>query len=139
MCTFYLGIHLCGVEVRDAHEVVEFVDITPVPLAPPEIRGLVNLRGQIVTVIDLRTLLDIDSAGALCPRLFGVIVRGGDDHLGLLVDGIGEVITADESSFEAPPETLTGHVRDRIRGVYKLEGKLLLMLDVKTITKQASY
>ena len=104
--------------------------MTSVPLAPPGVQGLINLRGQIVVAIDLRQRLSLRerSEGELP---MNVVVRTPDGAVSLLVDEIGDVMEVDESTFEAPPETLRGSVRSMILGVHKLERKLLHLLDTE--------
>jgi purine-binding chemotaxis protein CheW len=128
LCTFYLeGLYL-GVGVRQVQEVIRYQEMTRVPLAPPVISGLINLRGQIVTAIDLRRRLGLpDRPEDQLPM--NVVVRGDDGAVSLLVDEIGDVVEVDEDTFERAPETLRGVARDLIRGVYKREGELLCVLD----------
>jgi purine-binding chemotaxis protein CheW len=104
--------------------------MTRVPLAPPVVEGLINLRGQIVTAIELRRRLELQ------PRPHGqlpmnVVVRTEDGPVSLLVDEIGDVLEMDAESFERPPETLRGIARELIRGAYKLKDRLLLTLDIE--------
>lgn len=129
-CTFLLDGHLFGVPVPQVQEVIRFHPMTPVPLAPPAVEGLINLRGQIVLAIDLRRRLSLAgrSAGDLPVN---VVVRTTDGAVSLLVDEIGDVIEVEQSSFEASPETLRGAVRSMILGVHKLEHKLLHLLDTE--------
>ena len=128
--TFYLDGHLFGVEVGTVQEVIRYQEMTSVPLAPPIVRGLINLRGQIVTVVDLRRCLDMQERTP--DRLpMNVVVRTGDETVSLLVDEIGDVLKLDVARFEEPPETLQGEAREFIRGVYKLDGKLLLVLNTE--------
>ena len=127
-CTFYVDGLFFGVEVLRVQEVIRFQEMTRVPLASNVVSGLINLRGQIVTAIDLRRRL------ALTERPIGqlpmnVVVRTDDGVVSLLVDEIGDVLETDESTYERPPETLTGIARQLVRGVYKLKGQLLLVLD----------
>lgn len=128
-CTFHLERFLFGVDVRKVQEVIRTLELTRVPLAPEVISGLINLRGQIVTAIDLRRRLELPPrpAGA---QPMNVVIRSGDEAVSLLVDTIGAVMTVDEVSFEKPPETLTGSARDLILGTYKLKDRLLLALDI---------
>jgi purine-binding chemotaxis protein CheW len=131
--TFYLHGLFFGVEVLKVQEVIRYQQMTRVPVAPAMIRGLINLRGQIVTAIDLRCRLELP------PRPEGqlpmnVVVRTDEGAVSLLVDTIGDVIDVEESAFERPPETLRGAARDFIRGVYKLKGQLLLILDADLAT-----
>ena len=128
--TFYLDGHLFGVEVGTVQEVIRYQEMTSVPLAPPIVRGLINLRGQIVTAVDLRRCLDMQERTP--DRLpMNVVVRTGDETVSLLVDEIGDVLKLDVARFEEPPETLQGEAREFIRGVYKLDGKLLLVLNTE--------
>ncbi len=132
-CTFYAGGMYFGIGVREVQEVLQYQDMVRVPLASPVIRGLINLRGQIVTAIDLRRRLDLpDRDDDLDPM--NVVLRTEDGAVSLLVDRIGDVVEVDSRAFERPPETLRGRVRELIEGVYKLDGQLLLILDpVRTI------
>ena len=104
-CTFYLDKVLFGVELRGVQEVIQQVELTDVPLAPAVVGGLINLRGQIVTAIDLRRRLELPERPDDI-RPVNVVVRTGDGAVSLLVDEIGDVIEVDESTFELPPETL---------------------------------
>jgi purine-binding chemotaxis protein CheW len=127
-CTFHLGSLYLGLEVLRVQEVIRAQDMTRVPLAPRAVAGLVNLRGQIVTAIDLRRRLGLPdrTAGA---EVMNVVIRTDDGAVSLLVDEIGDVCEVDADAFEAPPETLAGSARGLIRGVYKLQERLLLVLD----------
>src|SRR5271169_2445873 len=130
LCTFYVGEGYFGIPVEQVQEVVRPQPITPIPLAPNVVRGLINLRGQILTAIDLRCRLGLGEPGDQS-KLMNVVVRTGDSPVSFLVDEIGDVIDVDESAFEAPPETLQGEMRDLIGGAYKLEGRLLLALSTE--------
>ncbi len=127
-CTFYLDHLLFGVELQGVQEVIRNLEMTQVPLAPGVVRGLINLRGQIVTAVDLRKRLALAPLAADALPM-NVVVRSEDGAVSLLVDEIGDVAEVEESTFERPPETLTGPVRAMIRGVYKLDGRLLHVLD----------
>ena len=132
-CTFYAGGMYFGIWVREVQEVLLYQDMVRVPLASPVVRGLINLRGQIVTAIDLRRRLGLPD-GPVDVDPMNVVVRTDDGAVSLLVDEIGDVVEVDEKTFEATPETLTGRARELIEGVYKLDGQLLLILDAaKTI------
>ncbi|HUA14145.1 MAG TPA: chemotaxis protein CheW [Verrucomicrobiae bacterium] len=131
-CTFFLDGSLFGVTVAQVQEVIRFQEMTRVPLAPSVVEGMINLRGQIVTAIDLRRRMELP------PRAEGqlplnVVVRTKDGTVSLLVDEIGDVIEVSESTFEKPPETLRGEMRATIRGVHKLENRLLHLLDVEVV------
>jgi purine-binding chemotaxis protein CheW len=127
-CTFYLDKLMFGVDLLKVQEVIRYLEITEIPLAPRVVSGLMNLRGQIVTGIDLRRRLEMED------RLEGsfpmnVVIRSNGGAVSLLVDEIGDVVEVEEDSFEPPPETLQGKVREVILGVHKLDKRLLHVLD----------
>lgn len=129
-CTFRLGGHLFGVPVETVQEVLREQDLTGVPLAPPEVCGLINLRGQIVITVDLRRRM------GLPPRdpetaVTNVVVRTADGATSLLVDQIGDVLEPALDRFEVPPETVPTRVRDLVVKVCKLEKELMLVLDTE--------
>lgn len=129
-CTFFLDGHFFGVEVEKVQEVRHHSDLTRVPLTGSVIEGLLNLRGQIVTAIDLRKRLDLTPrAAGVAPK--NVVVQTDDGVVSLLVDDIGDVLEVNEDTYEGPPEMLRGTARDLVRGVHKLDGALLLVLDTE--------
>ncbi len=129
-CTFYLDGLLFGVELKGVQEVIRSLDVTQVPLAPSVVSGLINLRGQIVTAVNLRRRLEMEPRSSTQESM-NVVVRSEDGAVSLLVDEIGDVVEVEESSFERPPETLHGTVRTMITGVHKLKDRLLLVLDTE--------
>lgn len=133
-CTFTLDGMLFGVEVLKVQEVIRFQEMTRVPLAPSVVRGLINLRGQIVTAIDLRRRLELSERPADQSPM-NVVIRTDDEAVSLLVDEIGDVREVDEEAFERPPETLKGVAREVIRGAYKLKDRLLLVLDTEKVVQ----
>jgi len=128
LCTFYLDDLYFGVDVQKIQEVIRYQVMTRVPLAPPVVRGLINLRGQIVTAIDMRRRLGMPALpeGKLP---MNVVIRTDDGPVSLLVDEIGDVLEVREETYERPPETLHGAARELVLGAYKLSGQLLLTLD----------
>ena len=129
-CTFRIDGLLYGVDVEHVQEIIRYQEMTRVPLAPPVVRGLINLRGQIVTAIDLRRRLELqDRQADQLP--VNVVVHTDDGAVSLLVDEIGDVLEVPETAFERPPETLQGPARELIRGAYKLEDRLLLILEIE--------
>jgi purine-binding chemotaxis protein CheW len=127
-CTFFLDGHYFGIDVLRVQEIIRFQPMTRVPLAPPVVRGLINLRGQIVMGIELRRRLGLkDRAADVLP--VNVVVRADDGAVSLLVDEIGDVVEVSEKHFEAPPQILRGEARELVRGAYKLPNRLLLILD----------
>jgi purine-binding chemotaxis protein CheW len=128
--TLRVGDMNCGVDALVVQEVLRHQQMTPVPLAPPEVNGLINLRGQVVTAIDLRRRL------GLTPRepdqqSMNVVVWTVDGAVSLLVDSIGDVVRVDEQLLEPTPGTLEPAAAELITGVYKLDGWLMLALDVE--------
>ncbi len=132
-CTFRLGGLLFGVEVLCVQEVLLKQEMTRLPLVSNIVKGLINLRGQIVTAIDLRAKLGLSPLEEGKDPM-NVVVRTGDTAFSLIVDEIGDVVDVDPESFESPPETLTGDARELILGAFKLESQLLLVLDTEKAT-----
>lgn len=137
-CTFFVGDLYFGIDVRRVQEVLRAQEVTPVPQAPAVIEGLINLRGQIVTAVDMRRRL------GLPPRPEGaqpmnMVVRTEEGAASLLVDEIGDVLDVDPSSFEAVPVNVAPGQRELILGVCKLKDRLLLVLDAeRTLELSAS-
>jgi purine-binding chemotaxis protein CheW len=129
-CTFYVAGLYCGLDVLQVQEIIRYQEMTRVPLASAVVKGLINLRGQIVTAIDLRRRLELKDRPA-GEQPLNVVVHTDDGAVSLLVDEIGDVLTVPEKAFERPPETLKGTARELIRGAYKLDGQLLLILDTE--------
>ena len=129
-CTFFLDGHVFGTPVPKVQEVIQHQEMTRVPLSPDVVSGLINLRGQIVSAIDLRRRLGLPERpeGQLPMK---VVVRTNDGAVSLLVDEIGDVLEMDRAAFERPPENLDPAARELIRGVYKLKDRLLLVLDAE--------
>ena len=129
-CTFLIDDLLFGIEVSKVQEVIRFQTMTQVPLAPATIHGLINLRGQIVTAMDLRSQLDLPPLpdGRLP---MNVVVSIEQDAVSFLVDEIGDVIEVGEQRLQQPPPTLRGRIRELVAGVLKLDRRLLLILDVE--------
>ena len=127
-CTFYLDGHYFGVPVQQVQEVLRYQEMTEVPLVSRVVRGLINLRGQIITAVDLRRQLGMSDRPEK-QKPMNVIMRTEDGAFSLLVDEIGDVIEVDGGTFERPPDTLRGLAKGMLRGVHKLPNQLLLVLD----------
>lgn len=130
--TFHVGSVLCGAEVECVQEVLRNQELTPIPLAAAATPGLLHLRGQILTAIDLRSVL------TLPPRDPGsrpvcVILRKGESAASLLADRIGEVVEVEPDAIEAPPTHWQGPMREFSRGVTDRSDQLLLLLDATQI------
>lgn len=127
--TFKVADRLYGIDVTRVQEVTKAMPCTRVPLAPKHMRGLINLRGQIATAIELNALFEIkaeprasDNMNVFC-EIRGALVA-------LIVDEIGDVIEVETASFEETPETIPRKVRHLMSGVYKIPGDLLSILDI---------
>jgi len=136
--TFHVEDLFFGIDVLKVQEVMRHQGMTRVPLAPPVIKGLINLRGQIVTAIDMRCRLGLPPRD-LGSQLMNIVVRYGDEAISLLVDDIGDVLQVGADKFERRPDNLDPRIRDLIPGVYKLSSRLLLVLDIaQTVAPVAS-
>jgi purine-binding chemotaxis protein CheW len=126
--TFFVDNLLFGVEVLRVQEVLRYQEMTPVPRADEVIEGLINLRGQIVTAIDVRRRLGLPPRDTERTPM-NMVVRSDDGAVSLLVDEIGDVLDVEESAFEPVPDNVAISIRDLTTGVYKLKERLLLVLD----------
>ena len=128
--TFTVANLFFGVDVLHVQEVLRFQPMTPVPQAPDVIEGLINLRGQIVTAIDMRRRLQMEKlAGDQSPM--NIVVSTPDGAVSLLVNEIGDVLDMDAANYEKPPDNLDPAARELISGVYKMKDGLLLVLDTE--------
>ncbi|HEX6592159.1 MAG TPA: chemotaxis protein CheW [Moraxellaceae bacterium] len=128
-CTFFIGDQFYGIPVADVQEVLQSQPLTRAPLAPVAVAGLMNLRGQIVTAVDVSRVLRSEAAQQTEEKM-NLVIRHESSEVSLLVDRIGDVVPVNEEAVERPPETLQGVAREFIRGISALEGKLLLLVDV---------
>ncbi|MGB6692429.1 MAG: chemotaxis protein CheW [Terracidiphilus sp.] len=135
--TFFVGDLFFGVDVLRVQEVLRFQLMTNVPQAPEVIEGLINLRGQIVTAIDMRRRLHLPPRAAGYTPM-NMVIRTEDGPVSLLVDEIGDVLDMDNALYERPPESLDREARELIRGVYKLKDRLMLVLDVEQTVELAA-
>jgi purine-binding chemotaxis protein CheW len=137
--TFFVDGLFFGVEVLQVQEVLRYQQMTPVPLAPTVIEGLINLRGQIVTAVDMRRRLQLKPRPSeQMPR--NTVIRTADGAISLLVDEIGDVVEVDADTFEQPPDNVDPAARELLKGVYKLRERLLLVLDTeKTVNVTAEH
>ena len=129
-CTFWVDELYLGIDALTVQEVLRNPGLTPVPLAPPAVRGLINLRGQIVTAIDLGARLGRTPTA----RRMNVVVRSREGSVSLLVDRIADVVQVPRSGHEDVPTTLTGVARELLKATCPLEDSLLLILDVARVT-----
>lgn len=127
-CTFTLGDLYLGVPVTKVQEVIRAQPRTRVPLVSTVVNGLMNLRGEIVTTIDLRRRLELAPLEDGVESM-NVVIRSDEGVVSILVDEIGDVLEVGNAEFESVPATLRGPCRELVAGIYKLEGSLLLILD----------
>ena len=127
-CTFTLNEQCYGFDVLKVQEIVRSQPLTRVPLSHPMVQGLINLRGQIVTAIDLKKCLGLP-ASAVSTEGINVVLHTSDGAVSLIVDEVGDVLELGEEQFEAPPNTRLGPSRKFILGVFKLADRLLIILD----------
>ena len=136
--TMCIDRQMFGIEVKHVRDVLRQQKVIPIPLAPPEIAGSLNLRGRIVTVINLRRRLNlsprdmVQNAGAT--NSFVVVEHKGDLY-SLMVDSVGEVLTASNSRIEKVPTNLNSSWREIASGIYKLDGELLVLVNVQSLLK----
>jgi purine-binding chemotaxis protein CheW len=127
--TLTVADQLCGVPVLGVRDILGEHAITRIPLAPREIAGSLNLRGRIVTAIDLRERLRLPRPPDDQPRMSVVAEQGGELYA-LLVDQVSEVLSLKSSEFERNPPTLPQTWAQFSAGIYRLENRLLVVLDV---------
>lgn len=134
ICTFLLDGHLFGVDVLQVQEVIRQQEMTRIPLANPVLCGLINLRGQIVTAIDLRMLLH---HGSRPPEMHpvNVVIETDCGTISLLADDVGDVIEVDGDLMEPPPSTVDVVARSITDGVVRLKDRLLLLVNPAKITR----
>ncbi|MFA5263370.1 MAG: chemotaxis protein CheW [Opitutaceae bacterium] len=132
-CTFTVDRYFLGIPVDHVQEVVRHQELSRVPLSRPEVRGLINLRGQIVTAIDLRCRLRLPALPA-GENSMNVFIKTPEGTVSLLVDQIEDVLEVSDETVEQAPATLQGEIRELITGASKQKERILLLLNTgKTI------
>ena len=130
--TVTIGDHMFGLPIFRVQDVFVPVGLTRVPLAPPEVAGILNLRGRVVTAIDMRSRLDFGEREPGTPVMaIGIEFKG--ESYGLLVDAVGEVMQLHNSACEAKPANLDPRLSRVAAGIYRLEGQLMVVLDVDRV------
>ncbi len=136
LATFYVGEALCGMDILNVQEINKLMDMTKVPQSPEYVTGILNLRGQIVTVIDLGkklglTMTDLNDAAR------NIIVNAENEYIGLLVSRISDVVEAEWEKVEEPPANIGGVQGAFFKGVFKTKDRLIGILDVtKVLTEE---
>jgi purine-binding chemotaxis protein CheW len=132
LVTFLLASEEYGVDVRAVQEIIRVTEITQVPRAPGFIKGVINLRGRIIPVVDLKRKLNLGEVGESRQARI-VVVKLKDRLIGLLVDGASQVLRVPVSSIEAAPEEVVEVDAHYVRGVAKLESRLVILLDLQAV------
>ena len=135
MATFYLGDALCGMDILKVQEINKLLEMTKVPQAPDYVKGILNLRGQIVTVIDLGKKLGL-SMTDMGTHTRNIIVNSNNEYIGLLVDRIGDVERTDRDKIEPPPANIGGLQGKYFEGVFKKDKSLIGILNVEEVLKE---
>lgn len=134
LSTFLIGDALCGMDILTIQEINKLIDMTEVPQAPSYVLGILNLRGQIITSIDLGKKLGLGETDMTQdPR--NIIVNSKGEHIGLMVRKISDVVQANKDKFEPPPSNMGGIQGEFFTGVYKTENKLIGILDVDKVLR----
>ena len=129
LVTFQLGREEYGVEISSVQEIIRAADITPVPGAPSHVRGVLNLRGKIIPVVDLRQRFSLTTADAADDQRI-IVVELGEKRIGMLVDSVSQVIKIPAGVVEEMPEEATSMDENFIKGVGKLDARLIIILDL---------
>ncbi|MDY6974393.1 MAG: chemotaxis protein CheW [Thermodesulfobacteriota bacterium] len=132
MATFYVGEALCGMDILKIQEINKHVKMTRVPQAPDYVMGILNLRGQIVTIIDLGKKLGLSST-SLSHESRNIIVNSKGEYVGFLIDRISDVVQARRDKLEAPPANIGGLQGKFLKGVFKTEDCLVGILDIEEV------
>lgn len=132
-CTFKVAGNTFGIPVLEVQEVIKPLVKTDVPLAKEMVRGLINLRGQIVTLIGLRELFDMPLDVVKYEDTMNIVVRADDNLIALVVDSINDVVEVEKSSFTKTPATIDPGMKPFIKGIHKLDGDLMIVLDLNKI------
>jgi purine-binding chemotaxis protein CheW len=132
LATFFVGEALCGMDILKVQEINKLIEMTRVPQAPEYVLGILNLRGEIVTIIDLGKKLGLKSTD-LNHKTRNVIVNSNEEHIGLMVEQISDVVQANWGKVEKPPANIGGVQGKFFTGVYKTEDHLIGILDVEKV------
>jgi purine-binding chemotaxis protein CheW len=132
LVTFKVGGEEFGLDVFSVHEILRWQGVTPVPRAPAFVEGVLDVRGAVVPVIDLRRRFEVPKYGHDDETRI-VLVEFGGERLGLVVDSVTEVLRAPETAISAPPAYIKGLAAEFVRGIVRLEGRLVILLDLDRI------
>ncbi|HLM67201.1 MAG TPA: chemotaxis protein CheW [Longimicrobium sp.] len=132
LVTFKVGGEEFGLDVFSVHEILSYREVTPVPRAPAFVEGVLDVRGAVVPVVDLRRRFEVAAFGHDDETRI-VLVEFGGERLGLVVDSVTEVLRAPETSISAPPAYIRGLAAEFVRGIVRLEARLVILLDLDRI------
>jgi len=135
LATFYIGEALCGMDILEIQEINKHMEMTVVPQSPDYVMGILNLRGQIVTIIDLGKKLGLAST-ELGEETRNIIVTSKGEHIGLVVDRICDVVEASQDMVEKPPANIGAIQGSFFEGVFKTENSLIGILNLETILQE---
>jgi purine-binding chemotaxis protein CheW len=135
LATFYVGKALCGIDILNIQEINKHFEVTTVPQAADYVVGVLNLRGRIVTILDLGKKLGLSQIEE-DKNNRNIIVRSQDEHIGLMVDSISDVVTADTDRIESSPSNINGLKGKYFQGVLKTETSLIGILDIEEVLKE---
>ncbi len=133
LVTFKLVNEVFGVPILDVREIIRMTNITPVPQAPGFVEGVINLRGQILPVVDLRKRFSLETR-ASDNDTRTVVVEIGDSDIGLIVDSVSEVLRLPADSLAPPPGIVAGSIGgEYIRGIGYHQERMIILLDLKKV------
>jgi len=135
LATFFVGEALCGMDILKVQEINKLIEMTRVPQAPEYVLGILNLRGEIVTIVDLGKKLSLKST-EMSDKTRNIIVNSNGEHIGLMVERISDVIQAEWEKVEAPPANIGGVQGRYFTGVFKTEDRLIGILDVEKVLEE---
>ena len=132
LVSFHLADETFGVEITKVREINLMCEITQVPQSPPHVKGLINLRSNVIPVVDLRSLFglpenELDSESRI------MVMQVGTRTIGIIVDGVDEVLRISKKDIAPPPPTIAGLERDYLMGIVRLENTLLILLDIEKV------
>jgi len=135
LASFYVGEALCGMDILKVQEINKLIEMTRVPQAPEYVLGILNLRGEIITIVDLGKKLGLKST-EMSHKTRNIIVNSNGEHIGLMVEQISDVIQAEWEKVEAPPANIGGVQGRYFIGVFKTEDRLIGILDVGKVLEE---
>ena len=135
LATFFVGDALCGMDILKVQEINKLIEMTKVPQSPEYVLGILNLRGEIITIIDLGKKLGLKST-EMSEKTRNIIVNSNGEHIGLLVEKISDVFQTKWEMVEAPPANIGGLQGKYFTGVFKTENRLIGILDVEKVLEE---